>query len=360
MKSVDILTMSLRGLSSERIRKLLEGADPVQSKPASQESIFGLGKEDAQALEAALSPIQAKDRFYASWSRFLDGGGSYVTIQDPGYPEKLREIPNPPVILYLWGSMPAREDFCLAVIGSRNPSDYGRKVAADFSRKLAQAGACLISGLAYGIDSICHRASLDAKGRTLAILGSGFDAIYPSSHQSLAQEIRQNGCLITEYPPWTKARPYRFVYRNRLISGLSDGVLVVEAGKKSGTLITVRSALDQGREVFCIPGNITQPRSQGTNQLIQEGAFLVTQVEDILSHYKLLDQLPKKTDRLRPVLTGAEGRVYDRLLAGPASLQQLLGESQLDPGQLFAILTDLEVKGYIQRQSPGSFAVKEE
>lgn len=203
---------------------------------------------------------------------------------EKNYPEKLRRIYAPPAKLYLLGDETILNKPSIAIIGCRQASDYGKKVAFRFAYELAKQGVVVISGLARGIDTCSHLGSVKANGQTIAILGSGFGHIYPEENKGLCREIIQKGgVILTEYAPESKPEKMHFPARNRLISGLSNGVLVVEAKEKSGTLITVDYALDQGKDVFMIPGNITSQNSNGTNSLIQQGAKLVTKVEDILS-----------------------------------------------------------------------------
>ena len=203
---------------------------------------------------------------------------------DKNYPEKLSHIYAPPAKLYLLGDETILNKPSIAIIGCRLASDYGKKVAFRFAYELAKRGIVVISGLARGIDTCGHLGTVRANGQTIAVLGSGFGHIYPAENKGLCREIIQRGgAILTEYAPESKPERMHFPARNRLISGLSNGILVVEAKEKSGTLITVDYALDQGKEVFIIPGNITNQNSNGTNSLIQQGAKLVTKVEDILT-----------------------------------------------------------------------------
>ncbi len=203
---------------------------------------------------------------------------------EKNYPEKLKHIYAPPAKLYLLGDETILNKPSIAIIGCRQASDYGKKVAFRFAYELAKQGIVVISGLARGIDTYGHLGAVKANGKTIAVLGSGFAHIYPAENKGVCREIIQKGgAIVTEYSPESKPEKMHFPARNRLISGLSNGVLVVEAKEKSGTLITVDYALDQGKEVFIIPGNITNPNSNGTNSLIQQGAKLVTKVEDILA-----------------------------------------------------------------------------
>ena len=206
-----------------------------------------------------------------------------IKLEDDAYPEKLRRIYAPPKTLYLLGNEELLKQNSIAIIGCRNCTKYGAENAFKFGYELAISDICVISGLARGIDSYAHQGAIKAKGKTIAVLGSGLDVIYPPENTKLYKEIIMNkGAIITEYPLGVKPEKYHFPERNRIISGLSDGILVVEARKKSGTMITVEFALEQGREVYAIPGNISSDSSYGTNELIKEGATPVTNVNDII------------------------------------------------------------------------------
>ncbi len=210
-----------------------------------------------------------------------------IKLEDEFYPEKLRNIYAPPKMLYVLGNEKLLQQKSIAIVGCRDCTKYGIENAYKFGYELATSNICVISGLAKGIDAYAHLGAVRAKGKTIAVLGSGLDVIYPPENAELYKEIiMNNGAIITEYPLGSKPEKYHFPERNRIISGLSDGVLVIEAKKKSGTMITVDFALEQGREVYAIPGNISSESSYGTNELIKEGAIPVTNVNDIiLNHY---------------------------------------------------------------------------
>ncbi|MBL7141619.1 DNA-protecting protein DprA [Patescibacteria group bacterium] len=211
-----------------------------------------------------------------------------INIKDKNYPELLREIYDPPQTLYVNGQLKAKEKYPLAVVGTRKVSLYGQKITRSLVRALSQAGFTIISGLALGVDGLAHQTTLDAGGKTIAVLGSSLDIIYPSSHQQLAQKIiKSKGAIVSEYEPKTRPSKWTFPARNRIVAGLSLGTLVVEAPKKSGALITARFALEQGREVFAVPGSVYNENSAGCNLLIKMGAKPVTKPEDILESFNL-------------------------------------------------------------------------
>lgn len=214
-----------------------------------------------------------------------------VSLNDPSYPEMLKSTEDAPVILYVGGTIQPSDRYAIAIIGSRKPSPYGISIAERFSEELASMGFTIVSGMARGIDAISHKGALRVGSRTIAVLGSGLDIPYPPEHKGLMDRIACSGCVISEFPLGTPPERENFPRRNRLISGLSLGILIIEATSDSGTLITAGCALEQGREVFAVPGNITSPYSEGTNELIKKGAILTLKAEDIV-------------EELAPVLKG--------------------------------------------------------
>ena len=218
-----------------------------------------------------------------------------VGIEDKEYPSLLKEIDNPPICIYIIGRKDILNEANIAIVGSRDATEYGKYVAKDFAHKLCCNGFNVVSGLARGIDSYAHIGAINAKGKTIAVLGNGLDTIFPKENKKIAEEIiNLGGCIISEYPLGTKPLRENFPARNRIISGLCNGVLVVEAKPKSGTMITVDFALEQGRDVFVIPGNIDSVNSIGTNELIRQGAKLVTNPEEIIEEYKIENDVLKK------------------------------------------------------------------
>ena len=209
-----------------------------------------------------------------------------VSIYDIEYPNLLKEIYDPPINLYVRGDKKILSDFCLAIIGCREATEYGRKVAQEFSYKLSKENVIIVSGLARGIDAMAHWGTVYAKGKTVAVLGNGLDSVYPKENNHLAQMIIESGgAIISEYPLGTRPDKMNFVARNRIISGLSRGVVIVEAKEKSGTLLTVDFALEQGRDIFVVPGNIDSANSIGTNELIKQGGRIITDYRDVLGEY---------------------------------------------------------------------------
>ncbi len=276
-----------------------------------------------------------------------------LTIDDPAYPALLREIPDPPPVLFVHGDPAALLSPQLAVVGSRNPSPGGERTAADFAAHLSRAGLAITSGLAIGIDAAAHRGALQAQGLTLAVTGTGLDRVYPAAHRELAHAIAEQGALISEFPVGTPPRPDHFPRRNRLISGLALGTLVVEAAPQSGSLITARLAAEQGREVFAIPGSIHNPLSRGCHALIRQGAKLVETGQDILEELQaFVPAQPRPPQANRPADTGARpGDEFSSLLNllgfEPTSIDAVVERSGLTAEQVSSMLVVLELHGKV-------------
>ena len=277
-------------------------------------------------------------------------GISYTHSKHVLYPKLLKEIPDAPIGLFYLGDIPAEESPKVGIIGSRRCSEYGLGTARKFGKELAQQGVVIVSGMARGIDSMSHKGALDAKGKTIAVLGCGLDLCYPPENTSLRDAIAKSGCVLSEYPPGVPPHASHFPARNRIISGLSEVLVVVEAGKKSGTLITVDQALEQGRDVMAVPGNITNKYSDGTNKLIKQGAEPVCSYEDILHMLGRTEDKSQKESR--PSIASSEKLVYDVLASRPMSFEEIIMKVSSQPHTLQFILTELEIKGYIKRM-PG-------
>ncbi len=288
-----------------------------------------------------------------TWKSLEEKGYWYLTILDKDYPSLLKEIPNPPAILFGIGARSVLSEFSIAIVGSRNASDYGLYAAEKISRELTLDGVAVVSGLAIGIDSTAHEACLEYGGKTIAVLACGIDTIYPRRNIGLARKIIGSGCIITEYPPGSPPLGYHFHERNRILSGLAHGVIVVEANRKSGTMITTRHAGDQGREVFAIPGNINQPRSQGTNELIQLGAKLVMDVSDVASEFA---SWPKRVRQSLIKLANAnESAIYKQVESEPKTFQELLDITKMSINDLWATITSLEMQGLLIENNHGKY-----
>jgi DNA processing protein len=283
-----------------------------------------------------------------------------ITMADSSYPEDLREIHDPPPLLYLRGHDIPSDRTMVAVVGSRNPSHYGLKVTEEICQALAQRNIGVVSGMAKGIDSAAHRGCLRGRGFTIAVLGSGMDIIYPESNTNLFNHIAEKGSVLTEFPLGTPPEAWNFPTRNRVISGLSKGVVVVEASKRSGSLITASLALEQGREVLAVPGSIESFKSTGTHLLIKQGAKLVENADDIAQELGLNDHSPERagidTKRALPFMEEDEKRIYNLLSDYPLHIDHITQRSEMDSAKVAGLLTRLELKGIIM-QLPGKMFV---
>ncbi|MCS7201252.1 MAG: DNA-processing protein DprA [Dictyoglomus sp.] len=285
------------------------------------------------------------------WEDLIKREIRMVVLEEINYPSLLKEIKNPPLYLLYQGNLEG-EKF-IAVVGTRRPTSYGIKIARDFARELSSLGFIIVSGLAYGIDTFAHEGALET-GKTWAVLGSSLDYIYPKGNQRLAEKIKENGALISEYPLGTKPSYYTFPQRNRIISGISQGVLVVEAGEKSGALITASFALDQGREVFAIPGRLIDEKSFGTNKLIQDGAKMVLEVKDILEEFRI----PYLEKKQKINLTSEEEMVLQKLSLDPIFIEDIVKELDISISKLMFILISLQAKGIVEEYPGNRYAVK--
>ncbi len=273
---------------------------------------------------------------------------------EPGYPALLEEIYDPPPVLYARGARTPQMEKCIAVIGTRHCTRYGVRTAKNLAGELAQSGCAIVSGMARGIDTAAHAGALEAGGFTIAVLGGGPDVVYPAENQKIYENILQSGCVVSEYYPGTAPSPGNFPARNRIISGLSQATIVVESREKGGSMITVRMAQEQGREVFAVPGNIDSPASKGTNRLIGEGAMPVTCAEDVLFAMGWQPDRKKQGQKDAPLqaMNEMEQTVFSLLEQGELTLDAMCQASSLRASELSACLTLMEIRGII-KQLPG-------
>jgi DNA processing protein len=313
------------------------------------ETLSYLRRPDWEGVEQDLAWVRAGER------RFL------LTIQDASYPERLREIHDPPCVLFVRGDPAVLALAQLAVVGSRNPTAVGRETAYAFAGELARRGLAITSGLAQGVDAAGHLGSLDAGGITIAVAGSGPDRVYPAQHRDLDARIVEQGAVVSEYPTGTPPLPEHFPKRNRIITGLSLGVLVVEAARQSGSLISARLAAEQGREVFAVPGSIHNPLARGCHMLIRQGAKLVETAEDILEEIGPVTGLPAAWEvGTRPREKPAErDPSYQKLLESldyaPTPVDVLVERTGLTAAEVSSMLLILELKGLVKSASGGSY-----
>ncbi|HHH42847.1 MAG TPA: DNA-protecting protein DprA [Gammaproteobacteria bacterium] len=355
------------GIGTRRCNRLLADfgtPSAIFSAPASRLRAAGL---QAQSIDALARPDWAAVDQDLAW--LAGQGNRLLTCLDPAYPTMLREIPDPPVLLFVHGDPAYLLQPQLAMVGSRNPSHDGAALAQEFATHLSACGLTITSGLASGIDGAAHRGALQGEGGSVAVTGTGLDRVYPASHRELAHQIAENGVLVSEYPPGTAPLPANFPRRNRLISGLSLGTLVVEAALRSGSLITARTALEQGREVFAIPGSIHNPLARGCHALIREGAKLVETGDHILEELAPLLALcrsqhpdgeapgPITEHAPAPVKLDAEYlRLLDLMGYEPVSVDQLVQRSGLTPEQVSSMLLLLELEEQIAASPGGRYS----
>jgi DNA processing protein len=315
-------------------------------------NIEGLGERVAKEIRKGPLEKAVEKELYL----LKEVGGKIVTLKDSAYPKRLRDIYDPPPLLYVRGELKEEDEFAISIVGSRKTSPYGRGMTERMSQELARHGITIVSGMARGIDSLAHWGALSGGGRTIAVLGCGVDVIYPPENRNLFTKIMDHGAVLSEFPMGSPPEGGHFPKRNRIISGLSIGVLVVQASAESGSLITAGFALEQGREVFAVPGNVGAEGSRGTHQLIKEGAKLVESSEDILE--EILPQWRREREPTPRVegperdLTEEERILYERLGETPSHIDVLIRESQFDPGKVSSLLLNLELKGLVS-QWPG-------
>ncbi|MDD2676998.1 MAG: DNA-processing protein DprA [Methylacidiphilaceae bacterium] len=351
-----LLLHLLPGIGSARARRLREAFGSAEAVFAAEEaalsSLPGIGPGLASEIRRA-DPASARKEI----SRCQELGIDLLFLGEPGYPEALAELPDPPLLLYLRGKRPEPWLRGVAVVGSRRTSVYGIETARRLSFQLAYAGIPVISGLARGIDTAAHMGALAAQGPTWAVLGCGIDRIYPPENEQLAQRIAGTGCLLSEFPLGTTPARHTFPQRNHIISGLSSGVLVIEAPMASGALLTAQCALEQGRQVFAVPGRIDNPLATGSNRLIQQGAKLVMEAADITAELALwLPAAPVTRERpLPPTLTQEERAVFAALALEESLFDLIVARTGLPSPTVSSTLLRLEMKQLVRRLPGNAF-----
>ena len=290
-------------------------------------------------------------------------GAKIITIIDEDYPERLRLIDDPPAVLYVKGEILPEDELSFSVVGSRKVTQYGSESCKFIVKELVQNNITIVSGMANGIDTIAHETALDNGGRTIAVLGTGLNVIYPKRNEKLYNRICENGAVISEFPANTKGAPYNFPRRNRIVSGLGLGVLVVEAKEKSGSLITAGLAGEQGKDVFAIPGNIGSIYSRGTNKLIQDGAKLVMSADDILNEIREFKHLTNKTEQDslkidKSNYSADERAIIEVLESGEFSIDQIINKTGLNIKEAQTVITKLELLDLIVSTAAGKYVLK--
>jgi len=338
----------VKGVGAVRMRVLLDSFGSAEKAwNASQESleISGLPTKIVQSI----INTRNSDKLDRVWDYLIKNDIEVIMWADKSYPRRLVEIEQPPPVLYIRGNLIDADQWAVAVVGTRRVTPYGSQVAEEIAGSLASNGITIVSGLARGTDAIAHQAALNKGGRTLAILGNGVDRIYPPEHRKLAERIITQGALISDYPPGTAPESSNFPPRNRIISGLSQAVIVVEAGEKSGALITAAFAIEQGREVFAVPGNIHAVRSKGTNLLIREGAHILLDSQDVLETLNFAQISQQRVARATLPSNSTEAHLYEILGHEPLHIDEIRAKSDLPIEQVTATLTFMELKGMIRQ-----------
>jgi DNA processing protein len=359
----------VKGIGAVRLRALLDTFGDAQSAweaPSGALQAAGLSTRIVDNLTRLRASVQLDE----IWDQLQTQNIQVLTWVDDNYPIRLRDIDNAPPVLYLRGSIETNDEWAVAIVGTRRITPYGRQVAERIAIQLANSGITVVSGLALGVDRVAHQSSLDAGGRTLAVLGSGVDRVYPPQNRSLAEKVIEKGALISDYAPGTPPEGSNFPPRNRIISGLSLATVVVEAGVKSGALITANFALEQGREVFAVPGNVFAPQSRGPNRLIQNGAHPLLDPKEILDVLDLTRVTEHREARVVLPSNATEAQLFEVLGHEPLHVDEVRAQTDLPIDQVTATLAMMELKGMVRqvggmrytaiRESGDDYLVKED
>ena len=358
VKERNLLKLSNIKMKSARLRKIIVENKKILNDKKCIEML--IDKNEVKKEEILKANV--KERIEKQIRVLRQEKVGILTVFDKDYPEKLLELEDAPPVLYCRGKVFPEDSNAVAIIGTRRATDYGRNAARTLAKKLSGLGITIVSGMAMGIDTQAHIGALEGGGRTLAVMGTGIDLIYPSSNRNLAPKIVERGALLTELPPLSKALPYHFPARNRIISGLSKAVIAVEAAEKSGVFSTVRWALEYGRDVYALPGDINRKVSEGTNKLIKSGAIPLTSYEDLLDNTNVVTTVQKEKEKERkeiPYLSEQEEAVYKALDSTPKSTDVLALETGLKPQVVMTAMALLELKG-LSREISGKRFIRED
>ncbi len=352
-----LLLLRAPGIGSKTFLNTLDSYQPEQLFKQSHSRLAVLGLKD-QSIDFIKNPDWTLIEQDLDWLK--QQGNSVLTINDALYPYQLKQIDNPPPLLFVRGNEHILSQPQIAIVGSRNPSASGLQTATAFAKSLSQAGFIITSGLALGIDAASHQGALNAGGETIAVAGTGLDRVYPARNKRLATDIVNSGALISEFPPGTAAQANHFPRRNRIISGLCMGLLVVEAAQRSGSLITARMALEANREVFAIPGSIHNPLARGCNALIKEGAKLVENTHDIFDELVEYNQQPEDDfqENLQSVLDLEQQNLLNLIMFSPTSIDWLVQESGYSVEVISSMLLMFELQGSIATVPGGYIRTK--
>ncbi|MBN1695446.1 DNA-processing protein DprA [candidate division WOR-3 bacterium] len=356
IKETNLLKLSNVKMKSTRLRKIIVENKEILDKRDCIEIL--IEKKEIKKEEVEKSNIDS--RLEKQIRILKQESVSILTVLDEEYPGNLIDLEDSPPILYCRGKVLPKDSNSVSIVGTRRATEYGKTIARTLGKKLSGLGITVISGMAMGIDTQAHIGALEGNGRTLAIMGTGIDLIYPASNRNLAQKIVEHGALLTELPPLSRALPYHFPARNRIISGLSKAVIAVEAAERSGVFSTVRWALEYGRDVYALPGDINRKVSEGTNKLIKNGAIPLTSYKDILENTGLeIKEVKEKDIKKIPDLSEQEEIVYKVLEVEPKSTDVLVSETGLNPKVIMTTMALLELKG-LSREISGKRFIREE
>ncbi len=350
----------VKGIGAVRMRALVDFFGSVEvawRAPLDALMAAGLPQKIAEGL------VQSRESSYLeeAWRLIEEKQITVLTWDDAAYPQRLKQIDQPPPVLYVRGELQSQDDWAVAIVGTRRVTGYGRQVAEEVATFLGQRGITVVSGLARGVDAVAHEAAMRAGGRTIAVLGNGVDRVYPPEHLNLARQMLEQGAVISDYAPGVAPDAANFPPRNRIISGLSLATIVIEAGDKSGALITAAFAADQGREVFAVPGNITAPQSRGTNRLIRDGAIPLLRPEDILEGLQLGEVTHQQAARRHLPADEIEANVLAVLANEPLHVDDISNRTGLAIERISATLTMMELKGMVRNMGGMSYgAVRED
>jgi DNA processing protein len=337
----------VKGIGAVRFQSLLNAFGSAEAAwNANPEALRSAGL--SQKIVENLLQVRGRNNLEQIWERMQARNINVLTWEDKVYPRRLKDIEQPPPVLYTLGTILPEDEWAVAVVGTRRVTAYGRQVAEELGASLARSGVTVVSGLARGVDAVTHQAALNAGGRTLAILGSGVDRIYPPEHRCLAEQIAEQGAVISDYAPGTPPDAVNFPPRNRIISGLSIAVVVVEAGITSGALITAAFAAEQGRDVFAVPGNIKAPQSEGSNRLIQQGARPLLDVNEVLESLNLSGVTEQRAARAVIPADETETNLIDVLSQEPLHVDEIREQTGMPIDQVSAALALMELKGLVR------------
>lgn len=351
---------SIPGIGRTTFRKIVRRFGSPEKVLAAPEGTLTKSEGLSEKAAHGIRTFPWKEYAEQELARARDAGVAIITLEDPAYPERLRNTSDPPLYFYAKGNVSLLNEQAVAIVGTRTPTYYGLSVTHRIAYGLAAAGLTVVSGMARGIDTQAHKGALAARGSTIAVLACGIDVAYPPENKGLMEQISDSGTVVTENPFGTKPESGYFPARNRIISGLSLGTVIIEAAEDSGSLITAAYALKEGRRLFAVPGNIGSPNSRGTNTLIKEGAVLVEETGDILGALAVQSRPVRATTPPRPTarLTAEEETIFRCISGEPKHIDRIIVESDTAPGKISGLLITLELKGMV-KQLPGKYFVSD-